>query len=570
MGSKSETKKKPDAARFLVELFPQIPGTSRLLVWELSSKSSRWFADVSTAATFAAKRNDAYVGCALSPKDFGSKNRCPADQTTAIGGLWIDIDYQHVVHKKRNLPSTINAAVRLAKSILPPTVIVSTGHGAQAWWLFKELWIFENNKERNKAAWYVQNWQDAIRRQAAQKKWDVDATHDLARILRIPGTYNGKEGKPKPVTILEADWKQRYDPSDFEQYFSEQLPLDSKVRRSTLAGLPQIEIRLTHGPNPKKWTALQSADSRVEASFERKRKDLMDTSPSAFDMSLATFAAQAEWSDQEIVDLLVAHRIRHDPRDPKLQRPDYFARTIARARESYKQDEAQTWVEDYVDFGIAEGIEPGNIEQEKRAAALKISAELGLEEPVIRIVRYMTDPTQYRLETKKQHINLGTVENLIEQRKLKNAIASITGELIKPIESKRWPKTAKALLKACFDMDAGMEATDRGSVLLWLTQYFEELHLSEDKEDAVESRNPFSWEYRGRKMVCIFLSEFSQWLRITQNERMTSRRLGILLRSFGGQSKPVKIGKRSFWIWAFDWKKLQKKAEKNENAEKLA
>ena len=569
MENKSKGDKNTDAVRFLGELFPEIPDKSHLLVWELSSKSSRWFSDISTAATFAQGRNDVYVGCALSPKDFGSKNRCPANQVTAISGLWVDIDYQHIVHKKRNLPSTIEAATRLAKSILPPTVIVSTGHGVQAWWMFKELWVFGNEKERDHAAGYVQSWQAAIRRQAAQKKWEVDATHDLARVLRIPGTLNAKEGKPKLVTVVEADWNKRYDPSDFDQYFAEQLSLGSKVRVSSFANLPKVEIRLKHGPDPKKWTALKSADPRIELSFERKRRDLPDTSTSAYDMSLASFAAQADWTDQEICDLLVAHRIRHDSRDPRLKRPNYFAHTIARARESYKQDEAMARVEDLVDFGVADGVEEGDVEG-KKVALIKALGEK-LKVPLTRLVRYMTDPPQYRLEIATgQHVILGTVENLIEQRKFRNAVASITGKLIAPTESKRWPKMAQGLLNACYDLDAGMEATDKGSVLLWLTQYFSELPplKADEQEEAVDGRYPFFWKYRGKKMVCMFLSEFSKWLRIAQNERIDSRRLGILLRGFGGKSKTVKIGKNAVWVWVFDWEKLQKRTEEKKDEKK--
>ena len=169
-----------------------------------------------------------------------------------------------------------------------------------------------------------------------------------------------------------------------------------------------------------------------------------------------------------------------------------------------------------------------------------------------------------------QHVILGTVENLIEQRKFRNAVASITGKLIAPTESKRWPKMAQGLLNACYDLDAGMEATDKGSVLLWLTQYFSELPplKADEQEEALRARYPFFWQYRGTKMICMFLSEFSKWLRIAQNERIDSRRLGILLRGFGGKSKTVKIGKNAVWVWVFDWQKLQKRTEEKKDEKK--
>jgi len=570
----SKSNPKNDASLFLGELFPEVPDKSKVLVWELSSKTSRWFSSTDTAATYATGRNDVYVGCALSPdpdklpaqfsKDGKRKPRsavrCFADNTFAIGGFWIDIDYKHAVHKKKNLPSTVEAAIKLSKSLLQPTVIMHTGHGIQAWWLFKELWVFDSDEERSKAANHNLLWRKAFEKIAKKNKWEVDATHDLARVFRIPDTINAKCRKQVTVKIIESDWKQRYNWSDFESYFPVgdlQFEKKKATPPTVTKGFLDLEVRPARGPNPQKWYALQSVDSRIKDTFEHKRKDLNDTSPSGYDMALACFAAQAGWSDQEIADLLVAHRIKHNPTDPKIYRLDYLSRTIARAKENIEQEEAQCRIEDAVDFGIVEGIEPGDIEGMKRALVKDLAFQLKV--PMTRIVKYMTDPPQYRIETSTHHVNLGTVENLIEQRKFKNAIASITGRLITPIDSKRWPKTAQALLKACFEMDAGMGATDKGSVWLWLNQFCDEMKPldNDEKKEALASFFPFFWEHRGTKMVCIFPREFSSWLKRSHDERMNSRKLGVLLRGFGGEHKPVKIDGKAHWVWVFEWAHVQ-------------
>ena len=51
---------------------------------------------------------------------------------------------------------------------------------------------------------------------AKAQGWSLDATHDLARVLRLPGTYNHKT-EIKAVQIIETT-DNRYDPSEFEQY----------------------------------------------------------------------------------------------------------------------------------------------------------------------------------------------------------------------------------------------------------------------------------------------------------------------------------------------------------------
>jgi hypothetical protein len=71
-------------------------------------------------------------------------------------------------------------------------------------------------------------------------------------------------------------------------------------------------------------------------SWERQRDDLKDQSSSGYDQSLTNLAARAGWEDREIVNLLVASRRKHG--DALKLRPDYFRRTIARARKSIAED----------------------------------------------------------------------------------------------------------------------------------------------------------------------------------------------------------------------------------------
>src|SRR3990170_2907142 len=54
-------------------------------------------------------------------------------------------------------------------------------------------------------------------------------------------------------------------------------------------------------------------------------------------MSLANMAAKAQWSDQDICDLLIAWRRKHG-HPLKLDRMDYYQRTIATARMGVTED----------------------------------------------------------------------------------------------------------------------------------------------------------------------------------------------------------------------------------------
>lgn len=149
--------------------------------------------------------------------------RGTAATVCALAGLWADIDYQSPAHKTANLPPTESDALTLLAELpLEPTALVHSGHGLQAWWLFREPWTFDSDAERLAAAELSERWQATIHSIAARHGWAVDATADLARVLRLPGTVNRKEGcEPVPVRLLSLDDANRYTLDDFEPYLAD-------------------------------------------------------------------------------------------------------------------------------------------------------------------------------------------------------------------------------------------------------------------------------------------------------------------------------------------------------------
>jgi hypothetical protein len=236
------------AADFFDLLFGRAPADYWILIWEKTGKRSTWFKvdDLAKAADIADTRTgDIYFGVSLSPKPFGRNNRCPADQAAGIVGVWADIDIRGEAHKSTGLPETLNEARELAGSLgLPPTVSVDSGHGLQPYWLFDAPWILKNDTERRQACQLVESFQAALRRKAETAGWTLDSTHDLARVLRVPGTTNRKiKGHPAPVRILSADGP-RYDRAELARAalappssLTARVPSDRELALSALAAL---------------------------------------------------------------------------------------------------------------------------------------------------------------------------------------------------------------------------------------------------------------------------------------------------------------------------------------------
>jgi hypothetical protein len=215
---------------FLDQLFGVCPPDLYVLIWQLGGKRSSWFtvAQLDRAAEFAAGQENVYVGAALSPANFGPKNRCESDRAAGIIGLWVDIDVKGPAHKEAALPPTMGHATALALSLdIFPTIRVNSGHGLQAYWLFNEPWIFADDAERDQARRLVANFIAALRSNAGERGWKLDGVKDLARVLRVPGTINSKpKCPPVPVRLIDAAGP-RYDRADLIGRFREQSSIPS-------------------------------------------------------------------------------------------------------------------------------------------------------------------------------------------------------------------------------------------------------------------------------------------------------------------------------------------------------
>ena len=126
-----------DAGQFPRELWGDPPG-GQVLVWMLPQKRSTWYfqLDGVAAQLEAYSDRDIYTGVGIASPDvkLNSGSRLKAADVAGIPGLWADLDIAGPVHKKANLPPSQEAALQLLGQMpFPPTIVVDTDHGLQAW-----------------------------------------------------------------------------------------------------------------------------------------------------------------------------------------------------------------------------------------------------------------------------------------------------------------------------------------------------------------------------------------------------------------------------------------------------
>lgn len=166
-----------------------------------------------------------------------------SDTAMAIPGLWFDLDIKGPAHERLNLPPTLEDALAfLAEFPLSPTMLVDTGYGLHAYWLFRELAVFSNEIERAEIKNLVLRFQNTIQARATEKGWNPELTADLARLLRLPGTFNWVLDGPVPVKVIEYHEDRRYNPSDFEQYLIEETYHTSPKKGPNRSAFPPAQI----------------------------------------------------------------------------------------------------------------------------------------------------------------------------------------------------------------------------------------------------------------------------------------------------------------------------------------
>lgn len=506
-----------DVARFIGALFNNKNPAHYILIWTLKDRISAWFDDCGQAIAYAQahRAEDIFAGVGLAPCAYPPNRRVAERDVAALVGLYADVDYASGgAHTKPNLPSQPQALGLIDAMPIQPTLIVHTGHGYHAWWLFKEPLELSDEGSWLVAKDVCQRWQTLLRGKAQARGWTIDSTFDLARVMRIAGTANCKSAETVYASIAAESDTRLGSLEDLAKFLPE---IDTPP---TLAQNISYNFVVDYNANPPgdKLSALLENDIQFEKSWHRRRRDLRDQSPSGYDMSMASLAAKAGWSDQEIVDMLVAaRRINHDERRHE---PSYYARTLAKARANAARDIAL----DEID----------TIHAEDANAKDKVSDVLGLR--VDRIVRYPTPMGGiYYMEIGDQRVPLGDENGLIEQGKFRSKIADLTGRLPKNMKPDKWYVFAQLLLDMCERDEGDSFSDERGQMIGWLRDYLTSWPPSADKTIAVTVKTPVYTDGR----VAINMQHFANWLFMAYGERSRRGALLAAIKLCGAESTTI-------------------------------
>jgi hypothetical protein len=341
-GGRSETNTASEheqgAKAYLQTLHGNKPEGTFILIWTLKDKKSFWAPTIEDALSYieGVKDHDTYVGMGLARTKLKHNQRVKAADVAGITAIYADIDVAGDGHKKAGLPETLEDARKIADEMPcgPPSMIVHSGHGLQAYWVFKEPWLLPNSEENLKAQTFSKRFGDTLKARAAFYGYTIDSVFDLARVLRIPGTRNCKiKGAEVWAKIIECNPDIRYSRADLDKHM---VPGDESAtggdKAESLAPVVTDHVILDPRAEPpaEKFDQLRQVDPEFLQVWEKARAF---ESASEYDQSLANRAARVNWEDQEITNLIIAWRRKHkEGLSEIIKRPDKIRRTIAKAR----------------------------------------------------------------------------------------------------------------------------------------------------------------------------------------------------------------------------------------------
>jgi AAA domain-containing protein/DNA primase RepB-like protein len=141
-----------------------------------------------------------------------------------IVGLHADIDF------KDHDSSPGEVLRRVKQTMLPASLIIETGGGLHAYWLFREAEAATTGM--------VARVEQQLRRLADHVGGDLQCA-ECARLMRVPGTTNYKREPPLAVRIIEDREAARYDLAELGEWLADARPLlTRRAKPGNGAGTP--------------------------------------------------------------------------------------------------------------------------------------------------------------------------------------------------------------------------------------------------------------------------------------------------------------------------------------------
>jgi hypothetical protein len=214
---------------FFSALYGPEHGHRYLNIWTKQTKETHSFklgniASIIETIEDVRASGDVYFELFLQDAPPAPGKRGNADSKTVMTALTFDLDIGGPpFHAHDKLPATEEEASQFAQSF-EASAILLTGHGFLLIHLLSEPFVMKTDADRARGKSILKAYQLYIIEEGRKKGWNLDFTGDLARLCRIPGTFNHKGGEPQEVRVIHWQPDLRYELAAFENLIEPEEP----------------------------------------------------------------------------------------------------------------------------------------------------------------------------------------------------------------------------------------------------------------------------------------------------------------------------------------------------------
>jgi P4 family phage/plasmid primase-like protien len=230
-----------------------------LTLWTSEDKKTKWYkvqeleSAVNDAMNLRESKN-VYFGLGLRKENLGEYKRGANKDIISLPCVWVEIDIKGGIHAADNLPTEEEVQSILNTFPLEPSIVNNSGGGLHCYWLLDQPARIYNKKNMQSAERMLIRFQSVFIRLARAKGLKIDNTADLARVLRVAGTFNRK-GEPKPVGTQLFKPDNRYSIMDLSESIEEMesklpsAPIERRERREYEGEIPDAKYvdKITNG-----------------------------------------------------------------------------------------------------------------------------------------------------------------------------------------------------------------------------------------------------------------------------------------------------------------------------------
>lgn len=328
--------------------------------------------------------------------------------------------------------------------------------------------------------------------------------------------------------------------------------------RRNVSTMVEIANDLTLDPSAEvpfsKMEALIENNKKFKDTWNKNRKDLSDQTNSGFEFALGNYAAQAGWSDQELINLFVSFR-RKWLAEPKSL--NSYISTIRNIRE----DQAKERTAEQTKQILQQTLESAQDKPEEEArTALLESVRAALNLPIERIIRTvqkyndkLSGDVTYQLVFPSATVNL-TTNQILSKSSFRIKVAEGLNKQMANVDAKVWTQAVDNMLAAAEEEDLGEDITTEGQISKVVLSIIRSRGFAQDWEEAVaNSDRPNAKPFIKDGKHYIMAEPVRVFAEKHYGIKWTARMVGLTLRKMGYEREHVHTDVNGKLVHARAW-----------------